>query len=155
MKGSALFIIGLLLLLSSAANAQVSLSINAGSPPLWGPPGYGHVRYYYLPDVESYYDTQSSMFIYPSNGTWIRRAYLPRRYKSYDLYSGYKVVMTDYHGDSPYSNFKEYKVKYKKGYHDGQQKTIGNRPGKGNSGHHSNEGKKQGHSKEKGNKKKY
>lgn len=153
MKGPALFVIGLLLFVSGAVSAQVSLSINAGSPPLWGPPGYGQVRYYYLPDVESYYDTQSSMFIYNNRGAWIQSAYLPRRYRNYDLYSGYKVVMTDYYGNSPYVNFKEYKVKYRKGYHDGQQKTIGDRPGKGNSDRHSNDAKQQGHGGGKGNKK--
>jgi hypothetical protein len=121
------------MLVSAAAKAQVSVSVNIGSPPQWGPVGYTDVRYYYLPDVEAYYDIQSSMFIYYGNGIWIHNAYLPVRYRYYDLYTGYKVVMVDYRGDSPYINFKEYKVKYKKGYRGPAQKTIGAKPGKGNS----------------------
>jgi len=124
----------MVLFLSGAMQAQVSVNISIGTPPPWGPVGYTEVRYYYLPDVEAYYDVQSSMFIYYGGGAWVRRAYLPSRYRSYDLYSGYKVVMTDYRGDTPYTHFKEHKMKYAKGYHGPAQKTYGEKPGKGNSG---------------------
>ena len=95
---------------------------------MWGPVGYTGARYYYLPDVESYYDVQSSMFIYYSGGAWIHRAYLPERYRGYDLYGGYKVVMKDYRGNAPYTHFNEYKKKYTRGYHGETQRTIGVRP---------------------------
>ena len=133
MKTLKLIIIGIALFLSGAANAQVSVNINVGSPPLWGPAGYNEVQYYYIPDVESYYDVPSAMFIYYEGGVWVRRANLPRRYYGYDLYNGYKVVLVDYHGISPYDNHNSYKIKYKKGYKGGAQKTNGPHPGKGNS----------------------
>ncbi len=123
----------MILFISSTTKAQVSVNINIGAPPEWGPIGYTEVRYYYLPDVEAYYDIQSSMFIYFGDGVWLHRAYLPGRYKNYDLYGGYKVVMTDYHGNTPYSFFKEHKMKYKKGYRGPSQKTIGEKPGKNKS----------------------
>jgi hypothetical protein len=119
--------------LATAVQAQVTVNINIGTPPPWGPVGYTEVRYYYLPDVEAYYDIQASMFIYYVGGTWVHRDYLPKRYRSYDLYGGYKVVMTDYRGDAPYTYFNEHKTKYSKGYHGQSQKTIGERPGEGNS----------------------
>ncbi|MDO9001321.1 MAG: hypothetical protein Q7W45_16265 [Bacteroidota bacterium] len=128
-----LVIIGILFFILGATKAQVSVNINVGSPPAWGPVGYTETRYYYLPDVEAYYDVQSSMFIYFGNGVWLHRTYLPTRYRHYDLYSGYKVVMVDYHGNQPYHHHKEYKIKYKKGYRGAAQKTIGSKPGKGNS----------------------
>ena len=131
MKTFKLIIFGILFFLSCAASAQVSVNVNIGSPPLWGPVGYSEARYYYLPDVECYYDIESSMFIYYGGGVWIRRGHLPKRYRNYDLYSGYKVVMMDYHGNEPYLNFNTYKIKYAKGYKGGAQKTIGNKPGKG------------------------
>ena len=136
---------GIMLIMSGVLTAQVSVSVNIGTPPLWGPVGYTDLRYYYLPDVEAYYDIPSSMFIYFDGGVWVHRASLPGRYRNYDLYNGYKVVMTDYRDDAPYSNFKEHKIKYGKGFHGGPQKTIGQRPGNGNSGM-KNEGK--GHSNE-------
>ncbi|MDP2114697.1 MAG: hypothetical protein Q8K69_11630, partial [Bacteroidota bacterium] len=92
------------------------------------------VQYYYLPDVEAYYDVPSSQFIYLNGGTWVHRTYLPSRYRNYDLYNGYKVVMTDYRGNAPYAHFKEHKVKYAKGYKGHAQKSIGQKPQKGSSG---------------------
>jgi hypothetical protein len=130
MKTLKLIVIGTLLLLAGRTHAQVDVSITIGSPPLWGPVGYTDVRYYYLPDVYAYYDIQTSMFIYYGGGTWVHRTYLPTRYSSYDLYSGYKVVMTDYRGETPYTTYSEYKTKYAKGYSGGKQKTIGERPAK-------------------------
>lgn len=128
-----IFITVMVLFFAGAVQAQVSLNVNIGSPPPWGPVGYTEVRYYYLPDVEAYYDVQSSMFIYNTGGAWVHRKYLPRQYRGYDLYSGYKVVMTDYRGNTPYIHFSEYKTKYGKGYRGQPQKNIGERPGKGNS----------------------
>jgi len=133
MKALKVVIIGMALVLAGALQAQVAVNINIGSPPMWGPVGYSSARYYYLPDVEAYYDVPSSMFIYQSKGIWIHRTYLPVRYRSYDLYHGYKVVMTDYHGDKPYSYHKDYKRKYAKGYKGPAQKNIGDKPGNGNS----------------------
>jgi hypothetical protein len=41
------------LLSVKAANAQVSLNINIGSQPEWGPVGYDHADYYYMPDIDT------------------------------------------------------------------------------------------------------
>lgn len=127
-------VLGIVVLLSGALHAQVSVNVNIGVPPPWGPVGYAEARYYYLPDVEAYYDIQASMFICYVGGTWVHRAHLPSVYRNYDLYDGYKVVMTDYQGSAPYHRFSEYKSKYAKGYRGPAQKTIGQKPGKGNSG---------------------
>lgn len=137
-----LLVIGMLFLRSISAKAQVSVSVNIGTPPMWGPVGYTEVRYYYLPAVEAYYDVESSMFIYYNGGVWVHRTYLPGRYRNYDLYSGYKVVMTDYRGNAPYIHFKDHKKKYYRSYRGGSQKTIGDRPGNGNSksGKHNGDG---------------
>jgi len=144
MKILKLKIIGMILFLSSMTQAQVSVNVNIGSPPLWGPIGYTDVRYYYLPDVEAYYDIQTSMFIYYGGGLWIHGAYLPGVYRNYDLYGGYKVVMTDYHGNSPHDHFHDHKKKYAKGYHGKPQKTIGSKPGNGNSKSNGSSNKKTG-----------
>jgi hypothetical protein len=125
MKTLKLIAVGIILLVSSAIHAQVSVNVNIGSPPLWGPVGYSNVDYYYLPDVQAYYDIRATQFIYFGGGNWIRSRYLPRQYRNYDLYSGYKVVLNDYHGSRPYSNFKNHKVKYYKGYHGKPQRSIG------------------------------
>lgn len=145
MKTLKLICLALFLFAANANHAQVSVSVNIGSPPQWGPVGYSEVSYYYLPDVESYYDIRGGQFIFLSNGVWIRSHSLPYRYRNYDLYNGYKVVLNDYRGPAPYVHYKEHKVKYYKGYKKGHQQTYrtadnykphsnGNHNGNGNHG---------------------
>ena len=151
MKALKYTIIGIALFFAAGMQAQVSVNLNVGTPPLWGPAGYSDVRYYYLPDVEAYYDVQSSNYIYYSGNNWVHRTYLPRQYRNYDLYNGYKVVMTDYRGNSPYIYYKQHKIKYAKGYRGSYQKTNGNKPDKdyyksnGNNGNHKSKGKSKNH----------
>ncbi|HEY3388681.1 MAG TPA: hypothetical protein VGK38_03855 [Prolixibacteraceae bacterium] len=131
MKTLKLVILGMMLFFAGATQAQISVHLNIGEPPAWGPSGYSDVQYYYLPDVEAYYDVNSSMFIYYEGRSWVRRSYLPSRYRNYDLYGGYKVVMRDYHGRTPYYNHAEYRTRYARGYRGESQRTIGERPGRG------------------------
>lgn len=128
MKTIKFFLIGILLLLFYSSKAQLDVSINLGTPPMWGPVGYDNVQYYYLPDIESYYEIQSGMFIYLDNGIWIRSAFLPFQYQDYDLYNGYKVVLTNYHGNRPYYYFKHDHRRYYKGYRGRPQHNYGHRP---------------------------
>ncbi|RXM47188.1 hypothetical protein [Flavobacterium sp. YO12] len=132
--------IGALFFTVSFSNAQVSVNLNIGTPPAWGPTGYADAHYYYLPDLEIYYDINASDYIYINSGRWLRSKRLPKKYRNYDLYNEYKVVLTDYRGNSPYDNYKTHKVKYGKGYKGKPQKTIGQKPGKGNNKEHKNNG---------------
>ncbi len=121
--------LGLLLFTGLQSYAQVTVNVNVGAQPSWGPVGYTDVRYYYLPDIDTYYDISSSQYIFVSNGKWIRAAALPRAYRSYNLYDGYKVVLTDYREATPYVYYKTHKAKYPKGYKGAAQKNIGVPPG--------------------------
>lgn len=85
-----------------------------------------------MPDIEAYYDIQKSNFIYISGNSWVHRKALPNHLRNYDLYNGYKVVLTSYHGNWPHYFFKQHKVKYAKGYKGKYQKSIGNRGENGN-----------------------
>lgn len=110
------------------AHAQVSINVNIGTPPSWGPEGNDDSRYYYLPDIDIYYDVVQSQYIYINNGQWIRERRLPTRYRQYDLYGGYKVVLHDYKGNSPYTYHKKHRANYPKGYHGKPQKNRGSKP---------------------------
>ncbi|MFO7672719.1 MAG: hypothetical protein R6V74_03325 [Lutibacter sp.] len=129
MKAIKFILFGIGLIFASEAQAQISVKLNADLAPQWGPANYSNARYYYLPDVETYYDIEKSRFVYPSGNTWYSSEQLPQRYKDYDLYNGYKVAMTDHNGKPPYGLFKFHKVKYAKGYKGKSQKTIGPKPG--------------------------
>ena len=91
------------------AKAQVSLQINIGSQPNWGPRGYDHVDYYYLPEVESYYYVPTRQFVYLERNKWVHRKSLPARYRNYDLYQGRKVVINQ---PRPYLQHQVYQGNY-------------------------------------------
>ncbi len=92
-------------------NAQISINANIGNQPTWGPVGYEHVDYYYMPDVDAYYYVPRRQFIYQKGNRWIFAPGLPPRYSGYNLYNGYKVVINE---PRPYLHHDIYKVKYKK-----------------------------------------
>jgi hypothetical protein len=114
-----LFALIVAVLVSSAVDAQVSFSIglNVERQPVWGPTGYDHVDYYYMPDIGVYYSVPERMYYYNEGGRWIHRSSLPYRYRHYDLYHSYKVVVND---REPYRNDRMYREKYSsyKGRHD-------------------------------------
>ena len=125
MKTLKLLAVGIILLVSSTTQAQFSVNLNIGTAPSWGPSGYSQAEYYYLPDVQAYFDIRASQFIYFGQGRWVRSRYLPRQYRNYDFNSGYKVVLNDYHGNRPYTNFRHDRKRYYKGYRGGNQRTVG------------------------------
>ena len=153
MKTLKLIIAGIIIFASAhTMQAQVSVNVNLGNPPSWGPVGYSSVDYYYLPDIQSYYDIRASQFIYFGQGKWIRSRNLPNQYRNYNLYNGYKVVLNDYRGSRPYNNFKSHKVKYYKGYKGKPQKSIGSNRNMNNSKVYKNNGNNENGHKENGHK---
>ena len=106
-----LFSLIVVLFLASPLNAQVSFSLNLNldSQPAWGPTGYDYVGYYYLPDIDIYYNVPQHRFYYNERGLWIGRSSLPSRYRNYDLYNSYKVVVNE---KQPWRNHESYREKY-------------------------------------------
>lgn len=94
---------------ATTTQAQVSVSFNIGSQPLWGPTGYDYAGYYYMPDVDAYYSIADQQFIYMDGGQWVYRQSLPGRYRNYDLYNGYKVVINE---DRPWLRNNYYRRQY-------------------------------------------
>ena len=123
----------ILLFVLSGARAQVSVDLHYG-PPTWAPSTPATVKYYYLPDIQTYYDVPAQRYIYLNNGTWTRTAALPAYYRGYDLRNGNTVYLSDYRGNTPYVLFKEHKVKYKG---NGKWKRNGH-----DNGHHKGKNKK-------------
>jgi hypothetical protein len=135
MKSIKLIALGItMFFISHSSHAQVSINVNLGGPS-WGPPVESSVDFYYLPEIETYYDIHTTQFIYLSRGSWIRSNHLPGRYRNYNLERGHKIVLNDYHGSSPYSNYHHDRVKYNKGYYKAQ----------GNNGHGGNNYRDNGH----------
>jgi hypothetical protein len=137
-------------LLYTTAQAQISLNVNIGSQPAWGPVGYDYVENYYLPDIDVYYDVPNRQYVYLNNNVWVRSRALPTRYANYNIYNGYKVVINE---PQPWKRANVYRTKYV-GYKGRKDQVIirnssdvkykshfkpgkgpkGNGPGKGNGG---------------------
>lgn len=113
MKSIKMFVLGMLFFVTTGVFAQVSVNVNVGRPPVWAAAAPVEVHYYYLPEIEVYYDVPAERYIYLNNGVWVRSANLPRRYSGYDLYHSEPVYLTHYKGKKPYVHFKEHKMKYK------------------------------------------
>jgi hypothetical protein len=106
----AFFILSLLIsgFVYETASAQLRININIGSQPVWGPVGYDHVDYYYMPDIDAYYYVPNRQYIYLEGNRWTFAYNLPARF-NYDIYSGYKVVVNE---PQPYRHAEMYRTKY-------------------------------------------
>ena len=110
---TALFIISMGVAKTSDAQVRVGVNINIGSQPAWGPVGYDYVQYYYMPDIDVYYYVPTHRYVYLDRGRWIFAASLPVRYRNFDLYSSYKVVINEpkayLHHNIHVVNYRQYK----------------------------------------------
>jgi hypothetical protein len=61
--------------------------------PQWAPPYYSGARYYYLPDLELYYDLSTREYIYLIDGRWHFSPYIPALYRNYDLDNCFSIVL--------------------------------------------------------------
>jgi len=73
--------------------AQVRVSINIDIQPAWGPAGYDYAEYYYIPEIDIYYDVINRLYWYYDMDRWLSCVFLPHIYAHYDFYSLYKVVL--------------------------------------------------------------
>ena len=100
------------------ANAQITFSagVNIGSQPDWGPVGYAHAQYYYMPDIDAYYDVPDHQYVYNNNNVWVHANFLPSRFH-FDRYNSYKVVVNQ---RNPWEHNDEMRSRYagSRGRHD-------------------------------------
>ena len=98
---------------SGTTNAQIRLNINFNldNQPAWGPTGYDYVENYYMPDMDVYYNVPQHRYYYYEKGRWVNSYNLPYRYRGYDLYNSYKVVVNE---KDPWRNSVRYRNEYSK-----------------------------------------
>lgn len=127
------------------ASAQIHVNVNINSQPAWGPSGYDYARYYFIPEINAYYDVASRLYVYQNGNSWIKRRALPARYKNFDLYGAYKVVLN---GSNPWNKHSAYKRQYGKfiNQHNKQTSLRDYRKNGGNKNGHDN-GRKVGYEK--------
>jgi hypothetical protein len=86
-----------------------SIGVNISDQPIWGPTGYDHADYYYVPDIDVYYSVSERRYIYRDGSVWKHAESLPPSYSGYDPYHSYKVVINQ---EAPYQNNDSNRVKY-------------------------------------------
>lgn len=82
------------------------------APPLVDPETNCSLRYYYYPNIEVYFDTWNSNYIYSQNGQWITAKEIPAGYRGYSLYNKFNVFITDYDDDNITQFIKIHKKKF-------------------------------------------
>jgi len=88
------------------------------TPPEWAPEydNGNPVNYYYLPDIECYYDLRNREFVYMEEGNWRFSAMLPSVYASFDLNNCF-VVKLNNSVHEPWMHFQYYVAHYPRYYY--------------------------------------
>ena len=96
----------LALLAAPSAQAQGRVSINIGAP-AWGPQVPYGTQYYYIPEIDGYYDLYAQQYIVFQDGYWVP---LPELY-GYDPYQFHPVAV-GYRGNQPWLQSSYYHQRY-------------------------------------------
>jgi len=121
------FAAALFLLLGLAAPARAQVNVNINSP-AWGPAMAPNTQYYYIPEIDGYYDVPAQQYVLLRDGRWARvvdAGYDPRTFHP---------VVVDYVGAQPWVRIQEYRTKYHGNPHGlppGQAKKYYGNPGNG------------------------
>lgn len=118
------FLLGGLLAFGALTAAPAQAQTVVINPPSWGPAAPAGTRYYYLPEVDGYYDLRSQEYIVRRDGQWQRQGQL----NGFDRNS-WRPRVIDYLGDTPWSRHDEDRRRYPAGLPPGQRKRLEN--GKG------------------------
>jgi hypothetical protein len=94
----------------SEAQVRVNVNLNIGRPS-WGLPNNQVGDWYYLPEIDTYYDIPRRQFVYFDRGQWVYANQLPYMYRDYNLNRGYKVAIND---ARPFMRADVYRRKYHK-----------------------------------------
>jgi len=92
------------------SNAQFGFNVNVRlGLPAWIPGGYAESEYYYMPEIDAYYNVRQQQFIYLNNGAWAFSSRLPGMYAGFDLYNSRKIPV---YGERPYMHADMYRERY-------------------------------------------
>jgi len=70
------------------------------------------IRYYYYPNLQAYFDTETLTYLYSKNKEWVESTRIPSGHMGYSVYNMKKVAIADYQGDTPYEFIDEHKKQY-------------------------------------------
>jgi len=71
-----------------------------------------HIRYYYYPNLEAYYDCVSQRYLFQDAGNWKSESEIPSGYRGYSLFNKSNVAIADYDEDNVIQFLQVHKQKY-------------------------------------------
>ena len=92
----------------SQAQIRFNVGINLGIPG-WIPGGYAQADYYYLPEIDAYYNVPQRRFVYFDGYNWVFAASLPSMYADFDLYNCHRLPVYE---SRPYLHADIYRERY-------------------------------------------
>ena len=101
----------------TAARAQVGYGVTGGLP-AWGPPVPQGTHYYYIPEIDGYYDLYNGLYIVFDGQQWVALPYL----NGYDPAYFHPVPVVSYAGPQPWLYINSYRQRcpqYVVGYRHG------------------------------------
>lgn len=70
-------------------------------------------RYYYFPNLEAYYDTKNSMYIFKRKGEWVTESHIPANYRGYSLFNKrYEIINGLVDTDTPQEFIEQHRKEY-------------------------------------------
>ncbi|MFC6225824.1 hypothetical protein ACFP2F_21440 [Hymenobacter artigasi] len=88
------------------AQAQVSISAQFGHP-AWGPVAPAGAQYYYVPEIDGYYNLAAHNYMVQRNGRWVTMATVP----GYTTTNFHPVVVS-YRGLTPWAQYRAHHARY-------------------------------------------
>ena len=70
------------------------------------------LRYYYFPNIQAYFDTKKSIYLYNEKGKWITSKELPEGFRGYSVYNKINVLIRDYDDEDPTQFLNIHKKRY-------------------------------------------
>jgi len=111
----AFYLASALLLALQTANAQTPTQKTSDVESEDALPSVG-LRYYYYPNLDAYFDTRTNLYIYEIEGVWTKSKELKSGLRGYSLLNGTRVPITDYNGETLYSQLAEHRKQFPKKY---------------------------------------
>lgn len=93
-------------LAAPSAHAQIGVNVQIGHP-TWGPAVPAGTQYYYVPEIDGYYDLAAQRYIVQRNGQWVPVATMP----GYNPASFHPVVV-NYRGRQPWTQYRDHHARY-------------------------------------------
>ena len=116
MKTVTFLTMGVLIFSSQGALSQIKLDASNEQLQVTAVNSLVEIRYYYYPNLETYFDTQKGLYLSCEKGKWVTSEFLNVSNRGYSLKNGNYKRLKGYSGEEPYTLLKEHKLQYPADY---------------------------------------